>query len=219
MAENVLRSFRSVKAYVRGKTREASAERKRLTALVCAAVCAAAAIIYFAAFGGVAEREYMGETGAAAETARSFRLTLWHLSRHLTARSPRAAAQTYFDAFAASDDEKYIAVMPPFLKEERALLFDNEAEFYESYRSQFEDEREYYSAVYGSDFAISYAVTNERAYDEIAGENGVSQAEILEVKAYIDGKKLHRELKGTLTAVKCGEGWYIYESDFKEAFW
>ena len=185
MAENVLRSFRSVKAYVRGKTREASAERKRLTALVCAAVCAAAAVIYFAAFGGVAEREYMGETGAAADT-------------------PRAAAQTYFDAFAASDDEKYIAVMPPFLKEERALLFDNEAEFYESYRSQFEDEREYYSAVYGSDFAISYAVTNERAYDEIAGKNGVSQAEILEVKAYIDGKKLHRELKGTLTAVKCG---------------
>ncbi len=200
MAENVLRSFRSVKAYVRGKTREAYVERKRLTALVCAAVCAAAAVIYFAAFGGVAEREYMGETGAAADT-------------------PRAAAQTYFDAFAASDDEKYIAVMPPFLKEERALLFDNEAEFYESYRSQFEDEREYYSAVYGSDFAISYAVTNERAYDEIAGENGVSQAEILEVKAYIDGKKLHRELKGTLTAVKCGEGWYIYESDFKEAFW
>lgn len=200
MAENVLRSFRSVKAYVRGKTRAASAERKRLTALVCAAVCAAAAVIYFAAFGGVAEREYMGETGAAADT-------------------PRAAAQTYFDAFAASDDEKYIAVMPPFLKEERALLFDNEAEFYESYRSQFEDEREYYSAVYGSDFAISYAVTNERAYDEIAGKNGVSQAEILEVKAYIDGKKLHRELKGTLTAVKCGEGWYIYESDFKEAFW
>lgn len=200
MAENVLRSFRSVKAYVRGKTRAASAERKRLTALVCAAVCAAAAVIYFAAFGGVAEREYMGETGAAADT-------------------PRAAAQTYFDAFAASDDEKYIAVMPPFLKEERALLFDNEAEFYESYRSQFEDEREYYSAVYGSDFAISYAVTNELAYDEIAGENGVSQAEILEVKAYIDGKKLHRELKGTLTAVKCGEGWYIYESDFKEAFW
>lgn len=200
MAENVLRSFRSVKAYVRGKTREASAERKRLTALVCAAVCAAAAVIYFAAFGVVAEREYMGETGAAADT-------------------PRAAAQTYFDAFAASDDEKYIAVMPPFLKEERALLFDNEAEFYESYRSQFEDEREYYSAVYGSDFAISYAVTNERAYDEIAGKNGVSQAEILEVKAYIDGKKLHRELKGTLTAVKCGEGWYIYESDFKEAFW
>lgn len=200
MAENVLRSFRSVKAYVRGKTLEASAERKRLTALVCAAVCAAAAVIYFAAFGGVAEREYMGETGAAADT-------------------PRAAAQMYFDAFAASDDEKYIAVMPPFLKEERALLFDNEAEFYESYRSQFEDEREYYSAVYGSDFAISYAVTNERAYDEIAGENGVSQAEILEVKAYIDGKKLHRELKGTLTAVKCGEGWYIYESDFKEAFW
>lgn len=200
MAENVLRSFRSVKAYVRGKTRAASAERKRLTALVCAAVCAAAAVIYFAAFGGVAEREYMGETGVAADT-------------------PRAAAQTYFDAFAASDDEKYIAVMPPFLKEERALLFDNEAEFYESYRSQFEDEREYYSAVYGSDFAISYAVTNELAYDEIAGENGVSQAEILEVKAYIDGKKLHRELKGTLTAVKCGEGWYIYESDFKEAFW
>lgn len=200
MAENVLRSFRSVKAYVRGKTRAASAERKRLTALVCAAVCAAAAVIYFAAFGGVAEREYMGETGVAADT-------------------PRAAAQTYFDAFAASDDEKYIAVMPPFLKEERALLFDNEAEFYESYRSQFEDEREYYSAVYGSDFAISYAVTNERAYDEIAGKNGVSQAEILEVKAYIDGKKLHRELKGTLTAVKCGEGWYIYESDFKEAFW
>lgn len=200
MAENVLRSFRSVKAYVRGKTRAASAERKRLTALVCAAVCAAAAVIYFAAFGGVAEREYTGKTGAAAYT-------------------PRAAAQMYFDAFAASDDEKYIAVMPPFLKEERALLFDNEAEFYESYRSQFEDEREYYSAVYGSDFAISYAVTNERAYDEIAGENGVSQAEILEVKAYIDGKKLHRELKGTLTAVKCGEGWYIYESDFKEAFW
>lgn len=200
MAENVLRSFRSVKAYVRGKTRAASAEGKRLTALVCAAACAAAAVIYFAAFGGVAEREYTGKTGAAADT-------------------PRAAAQTYFDAFAASDDEKYIAVMPPFLKEERALLFDNEAEFYESYRSQFEDEREYYSAVYGSDFAISYAVTNERAYDEIAGENGVSQAEILEVKAYIDGKKLHRELKGTLTAVKCGEGWYIYESDFKEAFW
>ena len=75
------------------------------------------------------------------------------------------------------------------------MLFDNEAEFYESYRSQFEDEREYYSAVYGSDFAISYAVTNERAYDEIAGENGVSQAEILEVKAYIDGKSCTASLK------------------------
>lgn len=175
--------------------------KARLSAAVTAAALAvSASAVYFAASAGKSESAHMESSGRA--------------------QSCEEIADMYFQAFRDSDAELYVAAMPEGKLNRQRKLFDSDSELYDSYHSQFEDEYDFFAAIYGSDFAISYEITDSRAADKdsIADEEFLSAAE-LDITADISGYKLRRGCKGTLTVIETENGWYVYDSDFEEVFW
>lgn len=175
--------------------------KARLSAAIAAAILAvSASAVYFTVSAVKNETTYMEPSGRA--------------------QSREEITEMYFQAFRDSDAELYVAAMPEGKLNRQRKLFDSDSELYDSYNSQFEDEYDFFSAIYGSDFTISYEVTDSRTADEnsIADEEFFNAAE-LDITAAISGYKLHRECRGTLTVIETENGWYVYDSDFEEAFW
>lgn len=130
------------------------------------------------------------------------------------AESSVQAADRYFSAFGECDSEKYLALMTPAEKAEQSKLFDSEKELYESYASQFEDEREFFTALYGSDFIFSYEIMSSSKF-----KIDSYHAETFNVKSEVKGRKAQRTIDGKLTVIEIENGWYIYDTDFEEIFW
>lgn len=133
--------------------------------------------------------------------------------------SAEDAAEEYFEAFRETDAERFISVMPEGKLKRQRGLFDSDEELYDSYRSQFEDEREFFDAIYGSDCSISYEITDSRGAEESIEDEDFLSASALSVTANIGGRKNHDECEGTLTLIETENGWYVYDSDFEKVFW
>jgi hypothetical protein len=183
--------------------KKTSARHGRLSssaAVILAAVLAvSAAAVFFIA--------YFGRQGATDE-------------ERIGSATCEQAAEKYFDAFRESNAELYVSAMSEGKFNRQLLLFDGGDEIYDSYRSQFEDERDFFTAIYGADFKIKYEITQQTDADsgEIEGEEYIS-AKKLSVSVNINGSKANEDCEGTLTVIETEDGWYIYDSDFEKTFW
>jgi hypothetical protein len=176
--------------------------RSGAAAALCVIFAAAAAAVYFAAW------HYSSDEALEASV------------ENAGAASCFQAADNYFRAFSECDSSRYVASMSAGRRKNQAALFDSEKEFYDSYESQFEDEREYFTALYGSDFSIEWGISESAdAGIDSVDESGVNSAQLLDVSAVIRGRKAECKVSGSLTAIETDTGWYIYDSNFEKIFW